>query len=99
MKALPTILRLPVVVIALCGMVCMSCEKNEEPIVLPQVDGTPKLITVSLGPAYDKQVYVNVEDQRTTVIDNNSWDLSFDAGVGYNVYMNGGKGVLITQSS
>lgn len=75
-----------------------SCEKKEEPITLPKANDSLRLFSVSMGPNYDKQIFLNLDNKQETVIENNSWDLYFDADAnGKNVYINGGKGVLIAK--
>ncbi|MFI5221531.1 MAG: hypothetical protein ACHQK8_04330 [Bacteroidia bacterium] len=76
-----------------------SCEKAEQPVTLPAANDSSRLETFTMGANYDKQIFVNVETNQSTVIENNSWDLYFDSDRnGYMAYMNGGKGVLIAKA-
>ncbi len=76
-----------------------SCEKKEESIILPKANDSLQLETVSLGSNYDKQIFLNIQTKEQTVIENNIWDLYFDADEnGHSIYMNGGNGILIANS-
>lgn len=83
----------------LFALILSSCEKKENPVELPKSNDSLQLESVSLGSNYDKQIFLNVDTKEQTVIENNIWDLYFDADEnGYLIYMNGGKGVLIANS-
>ena len=76
-----------------------SCEKKEDAVVLPKSNDSLQLETVSLGQNYDKQIFLNIDTKQQTVIENNSWDLYFDADEkGHSVFINGGKNILIANS-
>jgi hypothetical protein len=85
------------IIIIFLAIVCLSsCEKKEEPIVLPgKQNDSLRLGRVSMGNTYTNQVFINLETFETRSIDIHSWDLSFDAQPnGYLIYLNGGSGVL-----
>ena len=76
-----------------------ACEKKEAAIVLPKANDSLQLESASLGSNYDKQIFLNIETKEQTVIENNIWDLYFDADeYGHSIYINGGKGILIANS-
>ncbi len=88
-----------ILVIVFLAFTFSSCEKKEEPVVLPKSNDSLQLESASLGPNYDKQIFLNIDTKEQTVIENNIWDLYFDADHnGYLIYMNGGKGILIANS-
>src|SRR5574343_604875 len=85
--------------IAIFAFIVSSCEKKEEPITLPKANDSLSLFSITMGANYDKQVFLNLDNKQETVVENNSWDLYFDADAnGKNVYINGGKGVLIAKA-
>jgi hypothetical protein len=76
-----------------------SCEKEEVPIKLPPKDHNVRMMSVDLGTEYDKQVYINLDSGIVQSVDNNLWDLSFDAAPeGFAIYINGGKNVLVANT-
>jgi hypothetical protein len=83
-----------VLIIALCFLA--SCEKAEDPIVLPP-PGTATHGTVDLGPNYEKQVYFNFETMGSVFSsDPLAWDLAFEASQGgRQVFINGGNQVYL----
>jgi hypothetical protein len=86
-------------ILALASVLLCACEQPEEPIVLPQVDGTLKLGSVQMGADYRTQIFMKLDDLSTVSIDNQSWDFYMDAdSAGSNIYINGGKGVLISRT-
>ncbi|MCE2787418.1 MAG: HmuY family protein [Bacteroidota bacterium] len=80
-------------------MFLSSCEKEEIPVKLPPRDFNVRMMGVDLGTEYDKQVYINLNSGIVQSVDNNSWDLSFDAAPeGFTIYINGGKNVLVANT-
>lgn len=76
-----------------------SCEKEETPVTLPPRDLSVQMMSVNMGLEYDKQIFVDLVSGKQNTTDNNLWDLSFDASpMGFQVFMNGGKNVLIANS-
>lgn len=75
-----------------------SCEKAELPVKLPpKPNDSIQLASVEMGDRYDKQIFINLENNQTVTVDNNSWDLYFNTDVtSSQVFINGGKGVLIS---
>jgi hypothetical protein len=76
-----------------------SCEKEETPVVLPPKPDNAKLLSADMGKNYATQVYVNLLTGNTTSIENDCWDLAFDAKANRGEIMqNSGKGILIANS-
>lgn len=87
------------IIASIFAIIFSSCEKKEDPITLPKANDSLKLFSVCLGSNYDKQVFLNLDNNQSTVVENSSWDLYFDAdAAGKNIYINGGKGVLIAST-
>lgn len=83
--------------VAACSLFQLtSCEKKEQPIVLPP-KGEAQPGRVNMGEQYDNQVFYDFETNSVVQTSANaSWDLSFEAGrEGYHVWMNGGMSVFI----
>lgn len=73
----------------------ISCEKEDEPYILPP-PGIMEVAQVSMGEAYDTQIYFRFSDHAQITNHINDWDLAFETGPGdYLVRMNGGKQVLV----
>lgn len=91
---------LSIAIICLLTMLGVSCEKPEIPVVLPPKPGdSTRLFAVELGDQYDKQVFVNLDNEQVSTINGNSWDLYFNCGPDEKqVFINGGKGVLLAST-
>ncbi|MFA9214291.1 MAG: hypothetical protein ACEQSR_10660 [Candidatus Methylacidiphilales bacterium] len=71
--------------------VITACEKDEPTIKLPPRGNTSFIVVDSLGKDFDKQAFFNLKDSQITLVNINSWDLSFEASpFGYNITINGG---------
>lgn len=76
-----------------------SCEKEEKPVVLPPKPADVKLLSVDMGKEYTNQIFLNIDNGQSTIIDNRSWDLAFDASAsGISIYQNSGINVLTANS-
>jgi hypothetical protein len=94
MKLTTNILFISVFAILFC-----ACEKEEKPVVLPSKPDAVKLLLVNMGKNYTNQIFLNINNGQSTVIDNLSWDLAFDATAsGVSIYQNSGKNVLTANS-
>lgn len=72
-------------------LVITSCEKNEPIIKLPPRGNTSFIVIDSLGKDFEKQAFFNLKDSQITLVNINSWDLSFEAApIGINITINGG---------
>jgi hypothetical protein len=77
----------------------VSCEKEETPITLPPKPKDAKLLSADMGKDYTTQVYINLSTGVTTSVDNQCWDLAFDASPsGTAIFQNSGKGILTSNT-
>jgi len=68
-----------------------SCEKQEDPIVLPPAGVTQKLVA-PMGNDYLNQVYVSLSKNRMTVVPTLQFDLAFETSPeGFAIYLNNSK--------
>jgi hypothetical protein len=80
-----------ILILILSVFVLTSCEKEEEPMVLPPPGDLTKVIA-DIGTDYSKAVYVSLKNNTQQTRPWKDWDLAFDASEdgGY-VYLNTGK--------
>jgi hypothetical protein len=76
-----------------------SCEKAEVPIKLPP-RGNTTFVSITLGKEFEKQAFYNLKDSQITLIDNNCWDLAFEAApFGTKITLNGGKDMYAARTN
>ncbi len=86
-------------ILSLLAILFSSCEKEETPVTLPPRDSSVQMTSVNMGEEYGNQIFFNIDNGQTAVVDNNLWDLSFDATPsGFSIYINGGKNVLVANT-
>lgn len=77
-----------------------ACEKEEVKITLPARGNTTFMVIENLGKDFEKQGFFNLKDSTLTLVDNNSWDLSFDASnIGSNITINGGMDMYAAKTN
>lgn len=90
--------RLLVLVLAVSGVLFFtSCEKQEQPITLPDKTGSEHMV-VHMGEDYTDQLFFDFESKSIVYTSpTRSWDLAFETGPSdYHVFMNGGgTGVFV----
>ena len=84
----------------LFALLFTACEKKEQPITLPPVNGAAVQGHVDMGENYETQIFYDFESNVVVKTSNfDSWDLSFESSKnGYHIWMNGGKAVFIANS-
>jgi hypothetical protein len=76
-----------------------SCEKAEVPIKLPP-RGNTTFVSITLGKEFEKQAFYNLKDSQITLVDNNSWDLAFEAApFGNKITLNGGTDMYAARTN
>lgn len=74
-----------------------SCLKEEEPVRLPEPEGTKHSFDVGNG--YDNRIYVSLENGEQLNMDNKTWDLAFTCNPnGWDILLNGGNNALIAKT-
>jgi hypothetical protein len=81
--------------ITACSLFVVSCQKPDEPIVLPQQNGSQR-VEIDMGEDYTDQLFFDFETNSIVYTSPIlSWDLAFEAtSNGYHVFMNGAAKVL-----
>lgn len=81
--------------ITACSLFVVSCQKPDEPIVLPQQNGSQR-VEIDMGEEYTDQLFFDFETNSIVYTSPIlSWDLAFEASPnGYHVFMNGAAKVL-----
>lgn len=68
-----------------------ACEKEDEPVVLPE-PGPVQRATVVMGTRYEDQVYFRLRSGKTWTAPYNNYDLAFETSpTGLSIYLNSGK--------
>lgn len=81
--------------ITACSLFVVSCQKPDEPVVLPQANGSQR-VEIDMGEDYTDQLFYDFETNAVVYTSPIlSWDLAFEATPnGYHVFMNGAAKVL-----
>lgn len=80
------------------ALLLVSCQKDEKPYALPP-KGDAQNAQVSIGEDYETQVYFSMTDGQVAANKYRDWDICFTTGAeNSELWMNGGKGVLIYAS-
>lgn len=81
------------VVLAIAAIVVSACTEEEEPFVLPAVEGAIIDATVG-GPTQPNQVYLDLSVEASYVVPRNSYDLGFFTGEDFRVKLNNSTSAL-----
>lgn len=77
-----------------------ACEKEEPKITLPPRGNTTFMVIKNLGKDFEKQGFFNLKDSSIKLVDNNSWDLCFDASqYGHSITINGGMDMYAAKTN
>lgn len=82
-------------IVTVCSLFVVSCQKPDEPIALPQQNGSQR-VEIDMGEDYLDQLFYDFETNSIVYTSPIlSWDLAFEATPnGYHVFMNGAARVL-----
>lgn len=85
-------------IILLCSLLLTSCQKEEEPMVLPP-PGDELAMTATMGTSYHNQVYVSLSKNKMHSADYRNFDLAFEASPsGRKIYLNNAKYMFLTHT-
>jgi len=85
-------------ILALSLLAVFSCEKQEDPIVLPPAGNTQQLVA-PMGSDYRDQVYVSLSNQKVSVVSDRQFDLAFETAPGsFAIYLNNAKYMFAARS-
>ncbi len=80
------------------SMLWISCQKEDEAIVLP-LPGNVENLVAPMGVNYDDQVYVSLAKGKVFTIPYRNYDLAFEASAqGFHIYLNGAKFMFAANS-
>lgn len=85
--------------LVLLSLVSVSCQKEDEAIVLP-LPGDVLQLVAPMGSNYDDQVYVSLSKGKIHVMPYRNYDLAFEASAqGFHIYLNGAKYMFASRTT